>query len=419
MSLSKSLVTTLLSLNLIFAPAVGMAAEVRLTPAQKKASGPAMIRTMLDFIVFQSTLVETPADFAKYMLRGMNETDRKAVTQALASQKEFPSFQRIGDVLVVDNKMYKVEVRFLEIGKYDLEVNGIKWTYNPAEPFMPQFDKLQEKLKQKKNAAWFQLVPEAEAVVWLAPLVPFALMAAGAIIGTLTSDVTKEGWCKWDPLVSASCAELRKQAEDALFKDAPALDAVSNQAGSDNRNILADYESDDWNCPTNNDGKDREYRGRIRKVETKDGKTTPISNWFNVVAKFTPQGLPTDLIITTDNADPATVDTSPKKSSGSLIIHIAFDPSKKKPISYRMPNPTYNGGRDLLGSPVVTLTPTQKLTPEQSSHVANAKGIVQLINFRNYNCVAKKIEKDQLAGISPTTPADAIKSTPASAEIIK
>jgi hypothetical protein len=104
-----------------------------------------------------------------------------------------------------------------------------------------------------------------------------------------------------------------------------------------------------------------------------------------------------------------------------LVIDIKFDPTKKKPISYRLPNPDYNENRDLLGSPTITLTPALKLTPEQKDAVERAKDIVKYINYRNYNCVAKQVEKEQQAGVVTGSPAqpnrEPVRST--SPEIIK
>jgi hypothetical protein len=127
------------------------------------------------------------------------------------------------------------------------------------------------------------------------------------------------------------------------------------------------------------------------------------------------------LIITRENSDPATIDTSSRNAKTSLVIDIKFDPTKKKPISYRLPNPTYDENRDLLGSPTVTLTPALKLTPLQKDSVDRAKDIVKYINYRNYNCVAKQVEAEQLAGVvtrSPAQPPAAPERT-TSPEIIK
>ncbi len=411
MSFTRSVLTVVLSLQFIFMPSLLFASGVKLTPAQKKAGDSALVRTMFDYVVSQSAIVENIRDFEKVMLKDFRSVDRKSIVQELAKQKYFPTFKRVGDSLIVDDGLRKVELRYLELGKFDFEVNGVKWTYDPAMPLIPQFEKLQNGLKEKKTAAWFQFVPEAEAIVMAIPVGAIALMAVSGVIGAVTSDVTKEAWCKWDPLYSASCAELRKQADEAMYKDAPALDAVSNQVGAANSNILANYQPEDWTCPTNSDGKDREYRGRIRKVETKDGKTTPISNWFNVIAKFNPQGLPTDMIVSTDNADPAKVDIAPKKTSGNLIIHIVFEPTKKKPLGYRLPNPNYNPDRDLLGSPIMTLQPSMKLTAEQKLHVSKAQELITTINSQIYRCVGEKVQANQIAGIPTDQPASL--STPA------
>lgn len=405
MSNFKKLLSYGLSFQLAFFSIPSLAKEQALSKEERRLRSQKMVHAQFDFVVHQSAIVQTLQDFEKYLLFGFKAADRRAILRALKDQKDFPTFQRVGDALIADNGLKRYELKWTG-GVNQFELNGAKWSYEPTKPFMPQYEDLQNRLKEKIGAGFRlpRFLPEAEALAWLAPV---ALMVVSGAAGVVVADSANELWCAWDPWSSATCSEIRKKQEENIFRDAPLLDAVSNQAGTDNKNILAAYESNDFNCPTNNDGKDREYRGRLRRVETKDGSTKPISDWFNVVAKFNPQGLPTDLIITRGNSDPSTLDTASKGAQQNLVIHIAFDPTKKKPISYRMPNLNYNASRDLLGSPTVTLSPVLRLTPEQKESVEKAKDIVKYINYRNYNCVAKQVEAEQLAGVptaSPTQP---------------
>ncbi len=374
-------------------------------PADKKAS---YVRATFDLIVAQSAMVKNAKDFERFLLYGMKPADRKAVTAALAKQKEFPTFKRVGDTLVVDNGLTKRSLRWPDIVKTEFEIEGVTWAYDSAKPFIPQYEKLQAAVAAKgKSASLFHLlVPEAEAVAFL---VPVLMMLAGAVVGVVASDLATEGWCAAVGATESTtqkCIDLKKSKEGALFGDAPALDAVSNQAGSDNTNVLARFESQDWQCPTNSDGKPREYKGRIRTVETKDGQVTMTSNWFYVSAKFSPEGFPTDLIITRQAGD---VDSSSSEAKEQLVIHITFDPTTKKPLSYRIPNPAYNPAEDLLGKPTITLMQNQKLTPEQTDTIEKAKDLIRFINYRNYNCVAQQVEHNKTMGIETVSPAGAKK----------
>lgn len=380
-----------------------LAKEVALTAQQQKAGGPKIVRAVYELIVHQTSMVTSASDFERIILKDFSDADRSAVMSYMRTAKDFPTLKIVGDKLVADDGLRRFDLKWQGFSKYEFEINGVAWTYNPKQPLMTQIESLHEKIRARKNASFpeWSWLPEAEANPIL---IPILIGLACATLGVVASDSAKEGWCTWDPLGTADCADLRRKKDEALHKDAPSLDAVANQVGTDNKNILAQYESKDWNCPTNNDGKDREYRGVLRKVRQVDGKTVPDSGWFNVVAKFKNDGQPTDLIITRENADPATIDTSSKAAKESLVLHVAFDPTKRKPISYRFPNPTYNEHRDLLGSPTVTVKVAQKLTPEQQDSIDRAKDIIKFINYRNYNCVAKRVMEEQLAGVETPAP---------------
>lgn len=398
-SIVLSAVISQLSLGTPFALAADAKAVKLKTPSRQQ-----VVYSAFDFIVRQSAMVTSLKDFDRHLLYGMKKTDRKAVIKALAGQKEFPTFKRAGETLIVDNGIKKFELQWPDIMKNEFTINGVAWRYEAKKPFLPQYEALEKLVAgPKKNAFLFdQLVPTAEALFWI----PVLMMLVGAAVGVIGSDLAAEGWCWGVDMTSTQtqkCIDLKRSKEAALFQDAPALDAVSNQAGTDSSNILAKYEAQEWKCPTNNDGKEREYRGRLRMVETKDGKTTPTSNWFNVSAKFSPEGFPTDIVITRDNADPAAEKTAPEK----LVIHITFDPSTKRPISYRVPNPNYNAAEDLLSKPTLTLMQNQKLSPEQADSIEQAKDLIRYINYRNYHCVTEQIEENQELGIPSVSPADA------------
>jgi hypothetical protein len=359
MEMIKSVLMSLVISQLAFGPVLASAAQAK---RDQKAAQARFVRSTFNFIVRQSAMVTNAKEFNRSLLFMLKPADRKAIMGKLAKEKNFPTFRRVNETLVMDNGLKKYTLTWPDATKHEYEINGVKWSYNPAKPFLPQYETLEKALAAKKSAFIFdQLIPRAEALFW----VPVLMMLVGAVVGVVASDLAAEGWCwgveHWDA-VTQKCIDLQRSKESALFQDAPQLDAVSNQAGSDNSNVLAKFEAQDFQCPTNNDGKEREYRGRIRTVETKDGQTSPTSNWFNVSGKFSPEGYPTDIIITRDDTNPGSVDTTSVEGSEKLVIHITFDPTTKKPISYRVPNPDYNPAEDLLGKPTLTLMQNQKLS---------------------------------------------------------
>lgn len=360
-------------------------------------------RAIFDYVVDQSAIVQNHKDFERYLLFGLSRSDRQAVMSRLKTQTNYPSFQRWSDSLVLAHDGEKIEIKWPDIRRMTFEINGVKWDYDRSKAFISQYEVLEAKLKSKKVSLVpaLEILPKAEATV----AIQLLMMGAATIAGVVGSDVIKEVWCRYEPFGTQSCSDLRKAAEQELFEDAPSLDAVSNQAGSDSKNVLANFEAEDWVCPSNNDGKPREYRGRIRVIELKDGKRNA-EPWFNVVGKFNSQGFPTDVIIVPGDSDPSSINTKSNSSKyTNLVLHIVFDPSQKKPISYRWPDPTYDSKKDLLGSPNIILTPKQKLTPDQAARIDKAKDIVRYLNYRNYNCVVKKVEEQAQAGIDPGSPA--------------
>jgi hypothetical protein len=380
-----------------------------MTEAQKSETSARVTRAAFDYIVRQSAMVTSAREFEKYFLYGLKKSDRQAVMAHLKGVKVFPTFQRVGDSLLLGDAKHSYALKRLAVGRHLYDINGVKWEYDPALPLLAQVEKLQRRLLASKSTAGLmldQLLPRAEAL-WFVPVI---LMLVGAFVGVAATDVFSEAWCWGVDQVGGTtqkCADLKRIKMAAMYGDAPTLDAVSNQAGSDNTNVLSHYEAREWKCPSNNDGKPREYRAALRVVETKGGATRAVSGWFNVVAKFNPQGFPTDVIISRGGSDPSTIDTKSGEGVGNLVLHIVFDPATKKPLTYRIPNPAFNPDKDLLGKPTLTLAVTQQLTPEQADVIEKAKDIIRYVNYRNYNCVAEQVESNQAAGIPSAAPEEA------------
>lgn len=384
-----------------------------LTSAEKSEKLHQMSLAIFDLVAAQFMMVTSPEDYDQLqMLRYLPPRDRSEILRGIRHLKQFPTVYRRGDALVLEQgNGVRFEAEWLDLNKGQLLINGVAWTYKSSVPFLLQMERLTQKLKLKKTAtndALEYLFPKAHADACIISCPVLIGMFIGGILTVTFSDVVKAGWCNYivEPvsLPSEQCANLKKSAEEGIFKNEPAFDAIVNLSGSGNKNVLAFFEAIDEVCPARNDGKAREYRGKIRSVELKDGKPLPLTDWFNVVVKINPDGNPTDLIVTAEGTDPKTLNTISREAREKLIVHIVFDPKIRKPVSYRIPDPNFRSNRDLLSEPTISLTPIMKLTPEQAQAVAKARDIVRVINYRNYNCVVKKVAEDQSVGIDPGSP---------------
>lgn len=407
----------LLSVQLALVPLTSWSEKLQPERARKHLNK--LSQALLDFSANQLSLVESGEDFDRFlMIRHLKPEDRAELLRALKPLKRFPEFHRRGEALVMEvHDGPKYELKWRDPAKLSFEINGVPWTYDSKRPLLAQMREVEKKIRASKNTAanfWdrtpiSQVLPKAEAVFDCVIGCPVLLgMVAGGVVAVVFGDVVKSVWCNylidWSGLTSEQCLNLKKATEEHLLKDEPTLDAIAGQSGSQNRNVLAFYEAHDFACPADNDGRDREYRGQIRSVELKKGTKTPVTDWFPVIARFAPDGSPKDILVTTPKGDPKKVDPNAKDAAEKLIVHIAFDPKTKKPVSYRFPDPNFNPSRDLLRHSTISISPGMKLSPEQAIAVGKARDIVRVVNYRNYNCVVDEVTKDQQAGIDPGTP---------------
>lgn len=395
----KALFVAFLVVQTALSPAL---AAAKLSAKQQRANREAVMQASFHYIAGTASMVTSLEQFDKYFLSTLKPADRAAVLEKTKGLTKFPAVYVKNKDLVVDGGMNKLTIAWTGEGTKFL-VNKAAWTFDSTKPLKGQIEALQKALDGNKSAFWFnQLVPEAEA---LAPLVGLLAGAAvGLLSGVVFNDLLLEAWC-WTGVQTKNCIDLKRIKQGQLLENAPALDAVANQSGSDKKNILARWEFKDYSCPADNDGKDSYYRGRIRTVDLAEGKAVPKSNWFNTAAKFNPDGVPTDVIVTTGDTDVGAIDPTNPDTAKKLEVHMTFDPSTKKPISYRVPNPNYDPGSFLNNKRYITLKPGQQMTPEQVMMVASANDAVMAINYRIYNCVVQKVAADQQAGIDPGSPA--------------
>jgi len=360
---------------------------------------------VFDYVANNSLGDRTPHDFERMFLMGVNATDRAAIMKPLNQLGTVPSIYRDKNALVYSLKGVKLKLEWDDPIARTFFVNGRAWKPNLKASAQEMMADLEGYMKPRKSAWYSALVPEAEA---LDPVTLFVLGGvASAVIGTGVGVIFKDslmiGWCKLDLVVSQSCLDLKKAADASLYAKSPALDAVWNQIAADDSNVLAKFDNEDRVCPSKNDGKDNEYRGRIRVMEVDKGERKPLSDWFNVVAKIS-KGRPTDMIISTEDTDPDTLKGTAVSNAKKLVVHMTFDPTTMKPINYRVPTPGYNPKTDITKKAYLNLNPTQKLSPTEQDQIDNSNDMLKSINIRLYRCISQAVTAEAKAGINPGTP---------------
>lgn len=367
------------------------------------------------YIAAQLAVAKTEKDFEQLFLLGMNERDRKDALTFFKEMKHPLRAQRKGEELIFTSSNATVTVAWPDISKAEFTFNGVPFKYDSKKPFKPQFEDLAKRMniKESKNALVDALLPSAEAAIWM-PILYWAAGAAGAIIVGLVSSTSNElskpvvCWgTQGTPVDSPSCIAFRRDLARERQKGKVRIDAVKNLSGSDSRNILASFESVEFLCPSNSDGKDRYYRSRMRRVRVENGATTPSSDWFYVEMKLTAAGDATDLIVSSDNVRINPAETAKPENAKKLIVHIPFDPTDGYPAAYRVPDSNYgrtgNGSRGVLETPTVNIIPTTQ-DSEELRIIANADDITKYVNTKIYTCTARDLEVEVQAGIDPGSP---------------
>ncbi len=360
---------------------------------------------IFDFTASQSMLVTNLKSYDEFLLLSLNDADRKALLAKVKELKRFPSFKRIGSSLVSMDGPFRIEIKWPDIRKFQFEVNGQNWDYDPSKPLIPQIDALVSKFPAKKYGFNLldQLLPSADAAAFLAALAPYAPILygiLGAIVASIPwGDLTGVGWCKVMALLGAVtklCNDLRNSQKQSLFAGAPKWDA------SDKKDILGEFEGQTWKCPSE---QAKEYHGTLHSVTTKNGQTVATSDPVNVVAKFTagPKGelIPTDIIFTMKDMDPLKIDE--KTQADKLYVHVAYDSTERKPASYRVPNPDYKP-MNPLSEPTLSLTRANLLSVPQEQEIERADKMVGYVDYKNYKCVEEKVIADKIAAKASGSP---------------
>jgi len=376
---------------------------------------------LYDFAVAESMLVRTPEDFDRLYLGGFRPDDRKQIYERIRTLKKFPTFRRKNDLLVMDDGLVRIEIKWNNLHPFDFTINGAKWTYDLTQNLVPQLDAL-KKSQSHASYFWRAVFPEAEAQPIPVAVVKALLSnmgtaaATAAVAASVWAFITgpASAWsmslsCKMEMNKNLNgCLEIKKGQKAAALADAPKFDAVYNMSGSDKRNILSKFEGQDWVCPAENDGKPREYRGRIRPTEMVDGKQVPTSKWVEVEAKLTAKGVPTDFVFSKEGSDPKTLDPLSIEGAKNLITEVSFDATELKPIKYLIPNPDRPLDETLGDSPEAptkSLDRNMALSSKETADMKMFDDMIEFLNWRNYKCVEEKVTQDQAEGKDPGSPA--------------
>lgn len=379
-----------------------------LTPQERAAK---LTDGILQYIVNASMIVQTWEEIDQIFLKDLRPTDRADALKRMKKVKAPMVLRKKGNAIFVQDGMKKLEFKVVDLTKMQFEMNGIPWNYERKRDLGPQIDELIQKLNGKKTAGVFQFIPEANADgVCLGLCLAAAATLVSLVVGVTFSKPITAFMCKFAfphvGIVTDDCVNIEKAEVEKLYKDEPTYSAVKKQSGADLRNILQKFEVENWVCPSNNDGKEREHRGRLRKVFLEDGKKIPDSEWVNFIVKIAPDGTPQDFYLTSPKVDPAKVGKlSVKSEFENLIVHAKFNAEKDKPMVYRVPNPDFDPTNFLSDrfSHIKVGNQTLKTKEEQARQTARESLI--FLEFQAYSCVAMKATADQQAGIDMGSPA--------------
>ncbi len=411
-----------LSFQLALCPSLAIAntQPKTLTDQQRKEKFSQLRAAAFDYIANQFMMTTTAEHYEKWLTNNLSPSDREEAVGAFKTIKKIQVVKRSKETLIFEADGKILQVTWPDPAKPNFKFNGAQLNYDFKKPFKVQFEDLATKLSHKKNAFLQHLLPEAEAVAFLPILYGLAAVLGGALLNSFAGDAAKHARCyltKGSAVDGQDCIDMRRAQTEASQAGMPAFDSVINLTGSNNSNVLSRFEGNDRQCPSNNDGKDRFYRGMVRTVRVENGVKTPSSDYVFTIVKFTAAGVPTDMIITKDFGDMNPADSGSQTNAKRLIAHIAFDPTTRRPVSYRIPNPVTpsDSAAGILHSPTLNLNLNMNLTPEQKDMISNTADIVRFSIYRVYNCVAQDTVAEQQAGIesgSPGAPKAPVPPTP-------
>jgi hypothetical protein len=372
------------------------------TPKTAEEKKTVMIEAALELVASNFMLVRTLNDFDRQYLRYMRPDDRKEILSAIHTIKKMPRMYRRGSMLIVDDGLNKTQIKMISLIPMQLEVDGVAFTYDPSKNLVAQLNAQ----KPRSHSLYNFLIPEAEAEwVWKV-LVFLTITAVGSAANAAgpIGDLVLAASCKSAPWLK-SCLDLQKAQRTAYLAKAPKFDAVFNQSAIDKKNLQTKFIVEDQVCPSENDGKPREYRGRIRQAEMVSGKQVPIGPWIEVDLQLDPKGVPQDFIFSAAGTDPKTLDATSVAGAKNLVAHIVFDPTELKPLNYRLPNPEY-GEKNSLASPTKVIDRTMKNSSAETQDLDMLDEMIVRLNGQNYSCVVAKVTEEQAIGIDPGSPAE-------------
>jgi hypothetical protein len=320
--------------------------------------------------------------------------------------KFFPSWNHAKSGISFHDGPVRLTLEWPDPARPEFLINGVKWTYHSSERLVPQIEKLEIELRKKSVAENIRemVLPSAYAC---GPPCVILVGAIGVVVATMLADPIKAINCKLNLVTSVDCTNLKKAKEQELYKNEPRFTAIKDQIGTHGQNVLFQFESEEWVCPTTNDGQERRYLGRIRTIEVKDGKKTPISEWDKVALKLKADGTLEDIMVTDNNTDPERLDVYSPAAKDHLIVHIPYDPSNEKPLGYRVPNEEFGPNKKIDTPPTVLLTPlSDNMTPKQKEQMDLYRDLAKYLNLDSYKCVLSRTTDEKDKGINAGSPAD-------------
>jgi hypothetical protein len=391
------------------------------------------IRTsVFNSVVASYSLVHSSEDFQDLFLTHYSQEDRRLLRESLdqniRKSKKWPTIEVADGALVARLGKSKVVVEWPDITRTEFKVNGVKWTYNPGKPYVPQLRLLMQKLEvQKQSAAAMLFLPKAHAFIIPAT---FKLIAGTVVVtaisnklidnfGSVVVDGIGDGYCTMlDKAggvgVLTMCSawkdkQLEKELAGYPSLSSPALEEVAGRPG----NILASWESRATSCPVNNDGKDRIYAAWIRKVEYKDGKRSGNGEWARLRATFGADRVPKSIVVTPRDLDPATALDTPE-TANKIFAKVNFEKTKMRMTGIEIPNPDWEKEKNgLLSTPTITIGPGFELTPKQTEQLQRAKSFTAYVDKKVTQCIVEAADEDIEKGIEPLKPTgDAVPKAP-------
>ncbi len=388
-------------------------------------------------IVNQMNLVDTAKDFDERILSFFPTKERTKIRAMLKlTGNKMTTAENQDGVLVATSGTAKLRVEWPDISKTEFKINGVLWVYNPAKSLSDQLGILAQKLKPRETALHDLLLPRAEALIPAVaaamaahPYLSAAVVAVGTHIGSellknfgggiltagndvFCTQVDKAGGVG----IVGICSEWKKNEEEKVLAGMPALDAITQQVASSGAgNVLDKWEAQEWVCPDNNDGKDRIYQARIRRIVIKDGKKEPQGAWSNIRAVIGADTKPKSLMVGPIDVDLENA-SNDDATMNKIYMSVSFEKTKGRMTEIAIPNPEWKPDTlNPIVGPTIKITPALRLSVPEAEKLTRGKDLVAFVNQKVMKCVVRNLEMTSEQAGTPGQPAAPAEPAPAAA----